>query len=254
MAEPHCDRPGKLPPELADRPEQLVPIRLEFDVEHHKMRETFVWNLNGQFLRCVLPLAHSRPDPVITPEMFAQTLVEDYALAPVYHSVITKSIQEQLSDFKAHIASIDTDWRPPAMEIHQSEGPEQDDSDVDVVHPQRPALERDDAPRIDDGMTVRRGTLDEEAVQWWESWRKRAKKEVPTRIVSTNRRKKRKISVKVEASGSNGKERPRTVDEFEVDEKTVHEDLRILIKVGLHPGVAGGVLIVRVSSTSSWAR
>lgn len=28
-------------------PEQLVPIRLEFDVEHHKMRETFVWNLNG---------------------------------------------------------------------------------------------------------------------------------------------------------------------------------------------------------------
>ena len=28
-------------------PEQLVPIRLEFDVEHHKMRDTFVWNLNG---------------------------------------------------------------------------------------------------------------------------------------------------------------------------------------------------------------
>jgi SWI/SNF-related matrix-associated actin-dependent regulator of chromatin subfamily B protein 1 len=39
--------PRKLPPQLANRPEQLVPIRLEFDVEHHKMRETFVWNLNG---------------------------------------------------------------------------------------------------------------------------------------------------------------------------------------------------------------
>ena len=182
--------------------------------------------------------------------MFAQTLVEDYALAPAYHSVITKSIQEQLSDFKAHVATIDTDWRPPAIEILQSEGPEQDDSDVEVVHhPQRPAL--DDGPRVDkedDGMTVRRGTLDEEAVQWWESWRKRAKKEVPTRIV-LNRRKKRKISVKIddpdEASGSKGKERPRTVDEFGVDEKKVHEDLRILIKVGLCHDVVGGVLIVR---------
>jgi SWI/SNF-related matrix-associated actin-dependent regulator of chromatin subfamily B member 1 len=33
--------------EDTNRPEQLVPIRLEFDVEHHKMRDTFVWNLNG---------------------------------------------------------------------------------------------------------------------------------------------------------------------------------------------------------------
>ncbi|KAF8556610.1 SNF5-domain-containing protein [Imleria badia] len=225
--------PRKLPPELAARPEQLVPIRLEFDVEHHKMRETFVWNLN---------------DPVITPEMFAQTLVEDYALAPMYHSVITKSIQEQLSDFKAHVASIDTDWRPPTMEMFQSEGPgaeDQDDSDVEI-RPRQPALEHhDDAPRMDgedDDVIVGRGTLDEEAVQWWESWRKRAKKEMPARIVPTNRRKKRKISVKVEdpdeASGrkSNGKERPQAVDEFEVDENKVHEDLRILIKLDIIVG------------------
>ena len=35
--------------ELADalKPETLVPIRIEFDVEHHKVRDTFVWNLNG---------------------------------------------------------------------------------------------------------------------------------------------------------------------------------------------------------------
>ncbi|KAH0831177.1 hypothetical protein J3R83DRAFT_13754 [Lanmaoa asiatica] len=225
--------PRKLPPELADRPEQLVPIRLEFDVEHHKMRETFVWNLN---------------DPVISPEMFAQTLVEDYALSSTYHSVITKSIQEQLSDFKAHIASIDTDWKPPAIEIPQQEvhgAEEQDESDIEIVHhPRQPALD-DNAPRIDmedDGVIVGRGILDEEAVQWWESWRKRAKKEMPTRIVPTNRRKKRKIIAKIEdggeASGSkgNGKERPRTVDEFEVDEQKVHEDLRILIKLDIIVG------------------
>ena len=169
--------------------------------------------------------------------------------------MITKSIQEQLSDFRAHMASIDTDWGPPAMEIPQPEGPvaeEQDDSDVEIAHqPPRLAPERDtDAPRMDmeDGdVVVGKGTLDEEAVKWWESWRKRAKKEVP-RIQSTSRRKKRKISAKIEdsdeASGSNGKERPRTVDEFEVDEKKVFEDLRILIKVRLRRGVIGGLLTV----------
>lgn len=216
------------------------------------MRETFIWNLNGQFLHLSLsiPLNLCSLDPVITPEMFAQTLVEDYALSPTYHSVITKLIQEQLSDFKAHVASIETDWKPPAIEIPHSEGvgaEEQDDSDVEIMHhPQQRAPDRnDDAPHVhgeDDDVIVGRGTLDEETVQWWESWRKRAKKEMPTRIVSTNRRKKRKISAKIEdadeASGSNGngKERARTVDEFEVDEKKVHEDLRIVIKVGLHRG------------------
>ena len=40
--------PGKLKPVDAEKGEQLVPIRLEFDVEHHKYRDTFVWNLNGE--------------------------------------------------------------------------------------------------------------------------------------------------------------------------------------------------------------
>ena len=44
-------RPRRIPDEDAQRPEQLVPIRLEFDVEHHKMRDTFVWNLNGKRVR-----------------------------------------------------------------------------------------------------------------------------------------------------------------------------------------------------------
>ncbi|TEB19548.1 hypothetical protein FA13DRAFT_346419 [Coprinellus micaceus] len=51
------------------------------------MRDTFVWNLN---------------DPLITPDVFAQSVVEDYGLPAAYHGTIVKSIQEQLSDFKAH--------------------------------------------------------------------------------------------------------------------------------------------------------
>jgi hypothetical protein len=42
-------RPGKVDPEDAEREEILVPIRLEFEVEHHRMREAFVWNLNGGY-------------------------------------------------------------------------------------------------------------------------------------------------------------------------------------------------------------
>ena len=184
--------------------------------------------------------------------MFAQTLVEDYSLPSAYHGMITKSIQEQLSDFKAHMATIDADWKPQALEIPHSEGHEdQDDSDIEVV-PQRHLPEPiPDAPRIDeveDDVIVGRGTMDDEAVKWWESWRKRAKKELPTRILPSNRRKKRKITVKIEVPGqaSGSKERPRTVDEFEVDEKQVFEDLRILIKVRWRRGIALGVLINRV--------
>lgn len=87
--------PRKIPLEDANRPELLVPIRLELDIEHHKLRDTFVWNLN---------------DPVITPEMFAQSVVDDYSLPQSCVSTITKAIQEQLSDFKAHtIESVDDD-------------------------------------------------------------------------------------------------------------------------------------------------
>jgi SNF5/SMARCB1/INI1 like protein len=42
-------RPGKVDSEEAKREEILVPIRLEFEVEHHRMREAFVWNLNGGY-------------------------------------------------------------------------------------------------------------------------------------------------------------------------------------------------------------
>ena len=47
---PKLYRPRVLDLEDVNRPEQLVPLRIEFDVEHHKMRDTFIWNLNGKAL------------------------------------------------------------------------------------------------------------------------------------------------------------------------------------------------------------
>lgn len=226
--------PRKLPPQLANRPEQLVPIRLEFDVEHHKMRETFVWNLN---------------DPVITPEHFAQTLIEDYALPQSYQGVITRAIQEQLSDFKAHIASMDGDWKPPssAKEMAMMDGykaDEEDGNDADVRETDVEDVTDDYNHKFleDDDLTmVNRGSLDDEDVKWWESWRKRSRQESTfTRSMSLrNQRKRRRVtSVKVEESDAfeTDKEMPHTADEIEVDEKTVHEDLRILIKLDIIVG------------------
>ncbi|KAI9513428.1 hypothetical protein F5148DRAFT_971668 [Russula earlei] len=138
--------PGRVDPEEAKHEEILVPIRLEFDVEHHRMREAFVWNLN---------------DPVITPEIFAQSLVDDYALAPSYLSVIMKSIQDQLSDFQAHNTDLLED------EI---------------------------------GLSVQ-GRLDDNEKSWWDKWRKELPtiaKRPKQPLVTGRKRRKVDASVKVE--------------------------------------------------------
>lgn len=186
-------------------------------------------------------------DPVITPEHFAQTLVEDYALAQNYHGVITRAIQEQLSDYKAHITSVDGDWKPPSStkEMASTDGykaDEEDGNDADMRDTDAEEATKDCDLKLlegdDDVAVVGQGSLDDEDVKWWESWRKRARRESAfsssRSVASRNRRKRRKVaSVKVEDSDAfeTDKEWLRTTDDFEIDEKMVHEDLRILIKV-----------------------
>ncbi|OCH92769.1 SNF5-domain-containing protein [Obba rivulosa] len=189
--------PRRLPPEEADRPEQLVPIRLEFDVEHHKMRDTFVWNLN---------------DPVVTPEIFAQSVVEDYSLPSTYHAVITKSIQDQLSDFKAHSTTFGEDG------VAGTPDPE----------------------------PVLKGTMEEEDAAWWEAWRKRVRSDTGWKTTSTpdTRSRKRRKVVKEEIVeqpdplGSDAMDVDKTmaVHEFEDDESLAHEEMRILVKLDIIVG------------------
>ncbi|KAJ7628439.1 SNF5-domain-containing protein [Roridomyces roridus] len=176
--------PRKIDPEDANRPEQLVPIRLEFDVEHHKMRDTFVWNLN---------------DPVISPEDFAQTVVEDYKLAPTYHSVIVKTIQDQLSDFRAHSANYDGDsW------------------DVTVTED-----------------TLKPGALDGESAAWWSAWRKRLRTEY-----TAGRRKgyKRRKVEREDDDMDEADERPMSVEEFTFDRKALQDDMRVVIRLDITVG------------------
>ncbi|KZV84892.1 SNF5-domain-containing protein [Exidia glandulosa HHB12029] len=81
--------PRTLPPSHANIPEQLVPIRLEFDFDTHKFRETFVWNVS---------------DPIVTVEMLAASICDDFSLNHnSYIPVIVKLVNEQINDFRAHI-------------------------------------------------------------------------------------------------------------------------------------------------------
>jgi len=72
--------------------EDLVPIRLDIDYDKVKIRDTFTWNLH---------------DRVVSPDLFAEKLVEDLGL-PLESSAhlireISKSIQEQIVDYYPQI-------------------------------------------------------------------------------------------------------------------------------------------------------
>jgi SWI/SNF-related matrix-associated actin-dependent regulator of chromatin subfamily B protein 1 len=162
----------------------------------------------------------------VTPETFAQSIVDDYALNPNYHSVIVKQIQEQLGDFKAHSLSYDQDSGELVVDL-TSETP------------------------------VIQGTLDDVQGKWWEGWRKRMRMEGRASVGGSRSRrtkKKRKLDeagalisvmtgsgVKVEEDEKNvvmrdvtmdvefGK--PMAIDEMKLDEELMHEEMRILIKV-----------------------
>lgn len=147
-------------------------------------------------------------DPVITPELFAGTLIDDYQLPLSYHAVITKSIQEQLSDFKAQSLVADE----PA---HQEKEP------LGGVH----------------------GEADEdEDAAWWESWRKRLRTDdgyvrLGKRAQKPGRRRKSVGS----ASGEllDGAMMDVDVDAdvpMDVDEWKAGEELRIAIKLDILVG------------------
>ena len=77
----------------AEQFEELVPIRLDIEWDKIRLRDTFTWNIH---------------DRVVSPELFAQQLVEDICPGELPHSEalvhqIVNNILEQISDFHPHI-------------------------------------------------------------------------------------------------------------------------------------------------------
>ncbi|CAG2183054.1 unnamed protein product, partial [Oppiella nova] len=62
-----------------------VPVRLDMEIEGHKLRDTFTWNKNEQ---------------TITPEQFAEVLCDDLDLPAIaFVPAISQSIRQQIDAF-----------------------------------------------------------------------------------------------------------------------------------------------------------
>ncbi|KAI0344413.1 SNF5-domain-containing protein [Trametopsis cervina] len=78
----------------ARRTTALIPIRVEFETETHRIRDCFVWNLT---------------ENLITPEMFAQTFCMDLDLPPnPWVETIANQIRAQIEDHES-VAAVDFD-------------------------------------------------------------------------------------------------------------------------------------------------
>lgn len=84
--------PRKDQAKQADTFEELVPVRLDIEFDKIKLRDTFTWNLH---------------DHLVSPELFAENMVEDFKLPPelgpqVFRH-INNEIHEQLQDYYPHV-------------------------------------------------------------------------------------------------------------------------------------------------------
>jgi hypothetical protein len=191
--------------------------------------------------------------------------VDDYALAPSYHAVITRSIQEQLSDYRAHAA---------------------DDSTTTIITATATAGTSSSIV----------GSHDEEDTRWWAAWRKKqardmaaeaaaaleteAEQDTPSTSGKRRSKKRRKVArnsfpaaaakklkekedggTEADMEGEGGEDgfssfdigTPRRADELElgVDENQLRDDVRILVKVGVFCCFSfGGNLLVCICMMS----
>ncbi|KAI0064125.1 SNF5-domain-containing protein [Artomyces pyxidatus] len=80
----HVDYPQDSLEDQAQRPTSLVPIRVEFETDTHRIRDCFVWNLH---------------EKLVTPEQFARTFIADLDLPEIpWVETVTNQIRAQLED------------------------------------------------------------------------------------------------------------------------------------------------------------
>lgn len=91
----------------AQQAEDLVPIRLDMEVEGQKLRDTFTWNKNGSNENKSATLNHCLflfLEQLITPEMFAEILCDDLdlntmAFVPAIAQAIKQQLESHHNDF-----------------------------------------------------------------------------------------------------------------------------------------------------------
>lgn len=75
---------------MADVEDHVIPIRLDVEHDHFRLRDTFMWNVS---------------DTVISPEMFAVSICDDFGVSPNHFvSKIVAIINERVSEYRDQIA------------------------------------------------------------------------------------------------------------------------------------------------------
>ncbi|KEQ72069.1 SNF5-domain-containing protein [Aureobasidium namibiae CBS 147.97] len=75
--------PRKDAGQQAEYLEELVPVRLDLELDKLKLRDTFTWNLN---------------DRLVSPELFAQNLIEDLKMPADQSQVLIREVHKELLD------------------------------------------------------------------------------------------------------------------------------------------------------------
>jgi SWI/SNF-related matrix-associated actin-dependent regulator of chromatin subfamily B protein 1 len=74
---------------MAEVEDHVIPVRLDLEHDHFRLKDTFLWNVS---------------DKVVTPEIFAQGLCDDFKV-PVQHfaSKIVAAIQERVKEYQDQV-------------------------------------------------------------------------------------------------------------------------------------------------------
>jgi hypothetical protein len=78
---------------MAQVDEHLIPIRLDIEHDQYRLKDTFMWNVT---------------DTVVTPELFALSLCDDFNVPPnLFVSKIVSAINERIAEYKDQIAPLE---------------------------------------------------------------------------------------------------------------------------------------------------
>ena len=84
----------------------MIPIRLDIDLDSYKIKDAFMWNMNGTALLTIDTKAYPCAEELVTPDQFANIMCLDLDIPPqVFAPQISSAIRTQIEEY-APVAEI----------------------------------------------------------------------------------------------------------------------------------------------------
>jgi SWI/SNF-related matrix-associated actin-dependent regulator of chromatin subfamily B protein 1 len=95
---------------MANVEDHIIPIRLDIELDHFRLKDTFMWNVS---------------DTVITPELFASSICDDFGVnLHIFGPKVVAAINERVAEYRDQIAPIEQ----PGPSLRGKVDPEGDDA------------------------------------------------------------------------------------------------------------------------------